>query len=46
MPGPPFALAADQFDKLMEFHSAQYKAAIEYMDKMSGEYQKLVSQRK
>jgi translation initiation factor IF-2 len=46
MAGTPFALAADQFDKLMEFHSAQYKAAIEYMDKMSAEYQKLLTQRK
>jgi hypothetical protein len=42
----PFTLAADQFDKLMEFHSAQYKAAIEYMDKISAEYQKLLTQRK
>jgi hypothetical protein len=44
--GMPFTLAADQFDKLMEFHSAQYKAAIEYMDKISAEYQKLLTQRK
>jgi hypothetical protein len=43
--GMPFALAADQFDKLMEFHAAQYKAAIEYMDKMSAEYQKLLTRR-
>jgi hypothetical protein len=44
--GMPFALAADQFDKLMEFHAAQYQAALEYMDKMSTEYQKLLAQRK
>jgi hypothetical protein len=44
--GVPFALAADQFDKLLEFHSAQYKAALEYMEKMSAEYQKLLSQPK
>jgi hypothetical protein len=44
--GPPFALAADHFDKLMEFHSAQYNAAVEYMDRMSSEYQKLLTQRK
>ena len=44
--GAPFALAADHFDKLMEFHSAQYKAAMDYMDKMSAEYQKLLAQRK
>lgn len=44
--GMPFALAADQFDKLMQFHSEQYKAALEYMDKMSAEYLKLLSQQK
>lgn len=44
--GMPFALAADQFDKLMEFHSNQYKAALEYMDKMSAEYQQLLAQGK
>ena len=44
--GAPFAQAADHFDKLMEFHAAQYKAAVEYMDKMSAEYQKLLDQRK
>ena len=44
--GAPFALAADHFDKLLEFHSAQYKAALEYMEKMSAEYQKLLSQPK
>jgi hypothetical protein len=44
--GAPFAQAADQFDKLMQFHEAQYKAAMDFMDKMSAEYQKLLSQRK
>jgi hypothetical protein len=44
--GVPFALAADQFDKLMDFHAKQYKAALEYMDLMSAEYQKLLSQQK
>jgi hypothetical protein len=44
--GMPFSLAADQFDKLMEFHSVQYKAAMDFMDTMSAEYQKLLSQRK
>jgi hypothetical protein len=42
--GPPFALAADQFEKLMQFHSEQYKAALEYMDKMSAEYQRVLAQ--
>jgi hypothetical protein len=44
--GTPFALAADQFDKLMEFHSNQYNAAMDYMDKMSAEYQQLLAQGK
>ncbi|MBC5766523.1 hypothetical protein [Ramlibacter albus] len=44
--GAPFAMAADQFDKLMDFHSKQYKAALEYMDKMSEEYRKLLDQQK
>jgi hypothetical protein len=44
--GMPFALAADQYDKLMEFHSKQYKAVLEYMDKMSVAYQQLLVQRK
>jgi hypothetical protein len=43
--GPSFSAAADQFDKLMEFHSQQYKAALEFMDKMSAEYQKLLTQK-
>ena len=37
---PPFAAAADQFDKLMQFHEQQYKAALEQMDKMSAEFLK------
>lgn len=44
--GRPFALAADQYDKLMEFHSKQYEAALEYMDRMSAEYQQLLAERK
>jgi hypothetical protein len=44
--GAPFALAADQFDKLMDFHSKQYKAALDYMDKMSAEYQQMLAKRK
>ncbi|MEJ6022566.1 hypothetical protein [Ramlibacter sp. PS4R-6] len=44
--GVPFAMAADQYDKLMEFHSKQYKAALEFMDKMSEDYRKLLDQQK
>lgn len=44
--GMPFAMAADQFDKLMEFHSQQYKAAIEHMNKVSIDYGTLLEQQK
>jgi hypothetical protein len=44
--GVPFALAADQFDKLIQFQSDQYKAALEYMDKMAAEYLKHMDQQK
>lgn len=44
--GMPFALAADQFEKLMQFHSEQYKATLEHMDKMSAEYSGLLAQQK
>ena len=43
--GVPFALAADQFNKLMDFQAEQYKAALEHMDKMSVEYQQLLAQK-
>ena len=42
--GMPFALASDQFAKMMEFHDQQYKAALEHMDQMSHEYAKLLAQ--
>lgn len=44
--GTPFALAADQFEKLMQFHAEQYKAALDHMDKMSAEYASLLAQKK
>ena len=44
--GAPFALAADQYEKLLEFQAQQYKAALEYMDKMSADYQQKVSKQK
>jgi hypothetical protein len=36
--GVPFEVAADQFEKLMQFHAEQHKAALDYMDKMSVDY--------
>lgn len=44
--GTPFALAADQFNKLVDFQVEQSKAAMEQMDKMSAEYRKLLDQPK
>jgi hypothetical protein len=43
--GAPFALAADQFEKLMQFHTEQYQAALAYMDKMSADYMKLLQKK-
>lgn len=43
--GAPFARAAEQFDKLIQFHSEQHKAALEYMDKMTAEYLNLLAQK-
>lgn len=44
--GAPFALAADQYEKLMQFHDQQYKAAQAYMEKMSDEFRKLLAKQK
>lgn len=44
--GIPFVLAADQFEKLMQFHAEQYKATLDHMDKMSAEYASLLAQKK
>lgn len=44
--GAPFAMAADQYEKLMDFHDQQYKAAQAYMDKMSDEFQKMLAKKK
>jgi hypothetical protein len=40
--GAPYAQAADQFDKMMDFHAEQYKAAMEFMDRMSAEYMQML----
>lgn len=42
--GMPFTLAFPQFDKLSEFYLQQQKAAIDYMEKISAEYKKLITQ--
>ncbi|MBI1889294.1 MAG: hypothetical protein HYS18_01470 [Burkholderiales bacterium] len=43
--GAPFALAADQYEKLIEYQSQQYKGALEYIDKMITDYQQQLNQR-
>jgi len=40
--GAPYAMAADQFEKLMQFQAEQYKATLAQMEKMSEEYAKLL----
>jgi hypothetical protein len=44
--GAPYAMAADQFDKLMDFHEQQHKAALAQMDTMSGEFLKMLEKGK
>lgn len=44
--GMPFALAADQYEKLIEFQAQQYKAALDYMEKMSADYQQQLTKHK
>lgn len=44
--GLPFSLAADQYDKLIEFQSQQYKATLDYMEKMAADYQHQLSKHK
>lgn len=41
--GAPFAAAADQYDKLLDFQAQQYKAAMDFMDKLAAEYQQMVA---
>ena len=43
--GAPFALAADQYEKLIEYQSKQYKGALDYIDKMIMDFQKQLNQR-
>jgi short-subunit dehydrogenase len=44
--GAPFQIAADQYKQLLAFQSQQYKAALEYMDKMAKDFQQQIDQRK
>lgn len=44
--GMPFEVAADQFEKLMQFHAEQHKAALDYMEKMSADYGRAVAKHK
>lgn len=42
--GPPFEAASTQFDKMIEFQSQQYAAAVSHMDQMFAEWQNMVAQ--
>ena len=42
--GPQFEMASAQFDKVIEFQSQQYAAAVKHMDQMYAEWQNLVTQ--
>lgn len=44
--GEPFSVAADHYQKLIDFHSQQYKAALEFLDYSSKEYHRALEQLK
>jgi len=44
--GLPFSLAADQYDKLIEFQAQQYKATLDYMEKMASDFQHQLAKHK
>lgn len=44
--GVPFGMAADQFEKLVQFQAEQQQAAVAFVEKMSAEYAKLLEQQK
>jgi hypothetical protein len=43
--GAPFAMAADQFEKLVQFQAEQQQAAA-FVEKVSADYAKLLEQQK
>ncbi|WP_067064146.1 hypothetical protein [Roseateles chitosanitabidus] len=43
--GAPFAVAADEFQKLIDFHEQQFRASYDFMTKMQADYAKLVQQK-
>lgn len=44
--GMPFTIAADHYQKLMDFHAEQYKAALEFIDYTEKEYKKALAHHK
>jgi len=44
--GAPFAMAADQFEKLVQFQAEQQQAAAAFVEKVSADYAKLLEQQK
>ena len=42
--GTPFEVAADEFQKLIDFHEQQFRATVDFMTKLQADYAKLVHQ--
>ena len=40
--GMPFEVAADEFQKLMDFHEQQFRATLDFMTKLQADYARLV----
>ncbi|WP_431104132.1 hypothetical protein [Roseateles noduli] len=43
--GPPFDVAADQFQKLIDFHEQQFRVTSDFMTKLQADYVKVVQQK-
>lgn len=42
--GTPFAVAADEFQKLIDFQEQQFRATVDFMTKLQADYAKMVQQ--
>lgn len=43
--GTPFELAADEFQKLIDFQEQQFRATVDFMTKMQADYAKVVQKK-
>ena len=43
--GTPFEVAADEFQKLIDFHEQQFRATVDFMSKLQADYAKLVQKK-